>query len=271
MPRNNLIETVAEDRVCTAVGIRVIANNEVVSLAKAAGYDSVFIDLEHSVFSEKDASQLCSAAISSGITPFVRVPYECGHGYIQRVLDGGAMGIVFPHICTADEARRVVSSTKFPPEGKRSLTAALPHFQFQKIGAADLIQQLDSTCSTVFVLVETKECLENIEAIAEVDGVDVLLVGANDLSLELGVLGEWEHQTFQAALKKIATTARRAGKVFGVAGMYSRPDLCKRIVRDLGARYVLGQFDIGLLAMAMNKNMEVLRDLGTGFYPYLMR
>ena len=276
-----------------AVGIRVIANNEVISLAKAAGYDSVFIDLEHSVFSEKDASQLCSAALSSDITPFVRVPYECGHGYIQRALDGGAMGIVFPHINMAgtrlpqyaaftrweskrltrrwlEEARMVVTSTKFPPQGKRSLTAALPHFHFQKISAADLVQQLDSTCSTVFVQVETRECLENIEAIAAVDGVDVLLVGANDLSLELGVLGDWEHQTFQTALKKVAVTARRAGKVFGIAGMYSRPDICKRIVRDMGARYVLGQFDIGLLAMAMNKNVEMLRDLSTGFYPYLM-
>ncbi|KAI1618770.1 Pyruvate/Phosphoenolpyruvate kinase [Exophiala viscosa] len=270
MLRNNLIDTVSEDRVCTAVGIRVIANNEVISLAKAAGYDSIFIDLEHSVFSEKDASQLCSAALSSDITPVVRVPYECGHGYIQRVLDGGAMGIVFPHINTAEEARMAVSSTKFPPKGKRSLTAALPHFHFQKIGAADLVQQLDSTCSTVFIQVETRECLENIEAIAAVDGVDVLLVGANDLSLELGVLGEWEHQTFQAALKKVAATARRNGKVFGIAGMYSRPDICKRIVRDMGARYVLGQFDIGLLAMAMNKNVEMLRDLSTGFYPYLM-
>jgi len=156
-----------------------------------------------------------------------------------------------------------VASTKFPPRGKRSLTAALPHFHFDKISAADLIQQLDGTGSTVFVLVETRECLENIEAIAAVDGIDVLLVGANDLSLELGVLGDWEHHTFQSALKKVAATAHKAGKVFGICGLYSRPDICKRIVRDLGARYVLAQFDIGLLAMAMNKNVELLRDLST--------
>jgi len=78
----------------------VVASNEVVLLAKATGYDSVFIDLEHSTISIKDASMLCTAALLSQITPFVRVPYQCGNGFVQRVLDGGAMGVVFPHINT---------------------------------------------------------------------------------------------------------------------------------------------------------------------------
>lgn len=77
-----------------------VSSTEIVQLAAAAGYDSVFIDLEHSILSEKNASRLCSSALLSGITPFVRVPYQCGSGYVQRVLDGGAMGIVFPHIST---------------------------------------------------------------------------------------------------------------------------------------------------------------------------
>ncbi|KIW55004.1 hypothetical protein PV05_07322 [Exophiala xenobiotica] len=264
MPRNNFLEVVSQGRVCTALGIKVINSNEVISLAKSAGYDTIFIDLEHSVFTERDSSRLCSAALLGGITPFVRVPYECGHGYIQRVLDGGAMGIVFPHISSADEARRAVSSTKFPPRGKRSLTAALPHFDFQRIAASEVVQQLDNTGSTVLILVETRECLENIDAVAAVDGVDVLLVGANDLSLELGVLGEWEHPTFQMALEKVAAAANRAHKVFGICGLYTRPDIYKRIAREMGARYVLGNFDIGLLAVAMNKNVELLREVGAG-------
>ncbi len=119
MLRNNLLINVSENRLCTvrlqhqpifdgllirrshqAVGIKLITETEAVSLAKAAGYDTVFIDLEHSVLSERDASRLCSAALSARITPFVRVPYQCGQGYVQRILDGGAMGIVFPHIST---------------------------------------------------------------------------------------------------------------------------------------------------------------------------
>ncbi|QKX61854.1 uncharacterized protein TRUGW13939_09010 [Talaromyces rugulosus] len=244
MLQNNLLRNVAQDQICLAVGIKVVNSNEIVQLARAAGYDSVFIDLEHSILSQKNASRLCSSSLLSGITPFVRVPHQCGNGYVQRVLDGGAMGIVFPHINTVEEAKSAVSATKFPPKGKRSLTAALPQFDFQRIAAKDLMQQLNSAGSTVFIMVETVECLENIDAIAAVDGVDVLLLGANDLSLELGILGEWEHAKLQNALETIAAAAQRA-------------------VRNLGARYILGHLDIGLLAMAMNKNVEQLREMNT--------
>lgn len=154
--------------------------------------------------------------------------------------------------------------TKFPPEGKRSLTAALPQFDFQRVAAKDVIQQLNRSGSTVLLLIETKESLDNIDAIAALDGVDVLLVGANDLSLELGVLGEWEHPIFQNALERVAAASHKCGKVFGICGLYTRPDIYRRIVRDLGARYVLGHLDIGLLAMAMNSNAEMLRDVGNG-------
>jgi 2-keto-3-deoxy-L-rhamnonate aldolase RhmA len=111
-------------------------------------------------------------------------------------------------------------------------------------------------------MVETLECLQHIDAIAAVDGVDVLLLGANDLSLELGILSEWEHPTFQQAAATIARAARNAGKIFGLAGMYSRPDIYKAMVRDLGARYVWGHLDVGLLAMGMNRNASQLRDMG---------
>lgn len=153
--------------------------------------------------------------------------------------------------------------TKFPLKGRRSLTAALPQFDFQRIGAKDLMQQLDSVGSTVFIQVETKECLENIDAIAAVDGVDVLLLGANDLTLELGIHGEWEHPRFQAALETIALAAQRASKIFGIAGIYTRPDILKYAVSQLGAKYILGHIDMGLLAMAMSKNIEQLRDIST--------
>lgn len=66
-------------------------------MAKAAGYDSLLIDLEHTTLSIAEGSALSMAGLASGITPFVRVPYQCGNGFVQRVLDNGAMGVVFPH------------------------------------------------------------------------------------------------------------------------------------------------------------------------------
>lgn len=75
-----------------------MTNPAVVQLAQNGGFDALFIDLEHSTLSINDASQHCTAALQLGITPFVRVPYQCGNGFVQRVMDGGAMGVVFPHI-----------------------------------------------------------------------------------------------------------------------------------------------------------------------------
>jgi 2-keto-3-deoxy-L-rhamnonate aldolase RhmA len=100
---NNLLSLASQGKICTAFGIKVITGGEIVQIAKSSGYDSLFIDLEHTTLTIRDAGQICLVANSAGITPFVRVPHECGLGFMQRVLDAGAMGIVVPHIHTAGE------------------------------------------------------------------------------------------------------------------------------------------------------------------------
>jgi len=87
-------------------------------LAKSAGYDTLFIDHEHSSMSVKEVSQICTTALTARITPFVRVPYECGDGYVQKILDAGAMGVIFPHVNSAEDARRLSRVCKYPPLGQ---------------------------------------------------------------------------------------------------------------------------------------------------------
>lgn len=98
---NNLLRQVAANRVCKSFGIKLSSSTHVVEVAKNAGFDSLFIDLEHAWLSLSEAAALCHTGLLAGITPFVRVPYQCGNGFVQRVLDGGAMGVIFPHIHTA--------------------------------------------------------------------------------------------------------------------------------------------------------------------------
>lgn len=100
---NNLLTLASSGRICTAFGIKIIPGAEIVQIAKSGGYDSLFIDLEHTTLTIRDAGQLCIASVGAGITPFVRVPHQCGYGFIQRVLDAGAMGIIVPHIHTVGE------------------------------------------------------------------------------------------------------------------------------------------------------------------------
>jgi 2-keto-3-deoxy-L-rhamnonate aldolase RhmA len=160
-----------------------------------------------------------------------------------------------------EEARNAVATTKFPPQGNRSLTAALPHFQYRRVAATDVIGQVNAVGSTVFVMIETAEALGNAQEIAAVEGVDVLLLGANDLSLSMGILGGWDHPDFGKALELVAEACLRTKKVFGISGIYARPDIVKHAVEVLKARYVLGHSDMGLMAVAMKKNAEMLRGL----------
>lgn len=98
---NNLQTCVSSNKVCTAFGVKISTNAQVVQIAANTGFDSLFIDLEHSSLTLPEASNLCNVGHLAGITPFVRVPHQCGNGFVQRVLDGGAMGIIFPHVHNA--------------------------------------------------------------------------------------------------------------------------------------------------------------------------
>lgn len=100
---NNLLESTASNQLCKAFGIKVSSSTHIVQLAKNAGFDSLFIDLEHAWLSLDQMTSLCHVGLLTGITPFVRVPHRCGNGFVQRVLDGGAMGVIFPHIHSAGE------------------------------------------------------------------------------------------------------------------------------------------------------------------------
>jgi len=143
----------------------------------------------------------------------------------------------------------------------RSLTAGLPHFQYCPTSPVESMTQLDAFGSTVFLMVETVSAIDNIDEIASVPGVDVLLIGANDLSLELGIQGEWDNSIFKDALEKVAEACKMAGKVMGLAGLYNRPDICQDAIERLGARYILGNLDIGLIAQAAKANVAQLKTL----------
>lgn len=121
--------------------------------------------------------------------------------------------------------------------------------------------QLDASGSTVFLMVETVECILHIEDIAAVSGVDVLLIGANDLSLELGIQGQWDHPTLRQTLETVANACKKNGVILGLAGLYNRLEICKDAINRLGAKYILGNLDLGLLSEAAKSNVTTLKEL----------
>ncbi|KAL4874442.1 Pyruvate/Phosphoenolpyruvate kinase-like domain-containing protein [Aspergillus karnatakaensis] len=256
---NNLVTLASQGKVCRTFGIKFITSPETVYLARNAGFHALFIDLEHSSLSLETASQLSVAAMNAGLSPFVRVPGKAGPGFIQRVLDNGAMGVIVPHVDTVDQALAAVNAAKYPPLGKRSVTGMLPHMGYQVTSISSVASVGNTQLSTVIVMVESPQAVSNVDDIAAIEGVDVVLIGTNDLSIELGVAGDFDHPSFVESMEKIAAAVKKHGKILGVAGIYNRQDLLKYYVGSLGARFVVGHVDLPLLAKAMNATAEELR------------
>lgn len=160
-----------------------------------------------------------------------------------------------------EDARRAIRVSKYPPAGNRSITGALPYFRQRAVPQKEIIEQTNASGSTVTIMIETRDALANVDELAAEPGCDVLLVGAQDLSTELGTNGIWDHPEFLDALEKVGAASAKHGKVFGIAGLYHRPDILDIVVNKYGARWVVGQNDHGLLLNAARENGALIRSI----------
>jgi 4-hydroxy-2-oxoheptanedioate aldolase len=215
--RNPILERLAKRLPVTAFGVRGARTSEIARIARAAGNDAIWIDLEHSTMSIDVAAQICAAALHVGLFPLVRVP-EKDYGVIGRLLDGGALGIVAPRIETAEQAAEVGGACRFPPRGQRSAIASLPHLDLRRIPAARLNRTMNDA-TLVKVLIETPLGLENLAAIASLQEIDMIGIGANDLTAELGVPGEYDHPDVRRALEGAIRVCNSVGKPLAIGGI----------------------------------------------------
>ncbi len=256
--RNNVKEKLARDEVVASMTVRLVRSVEIARIARTAGFDTLYVDVEHSSLSMESASQICIAALGIGIAPFVRVP-STRPEHVSRALDGGALGVIAPHIRSAEEARAVVASAKFPPFGERSAAGALPHLQYRSFPAAEANAAMNEA-TMVIVQFETADALERAEEIAAVDGVDLVLIGTNDLLADMGLAGQYEHERVREAYALTLAACRKHGKHVGVGGLATRPKLAAEFVK-MGARYVSTGTDLAFLLAAATEKAKQVRDI----------
>lgn len=255
--RNIAKERLQNGELAIGIGLRQARTVDIAKIMKTAGFDWLFIDQEHGALGLDDAAEISCAAQDAGITPIVRVPgFE--HYHAAKALDGGAQGIVVPHVDTPDVALAMVQNCRYPPLGKRSVVGSLPQLDFASVPLGEAARAVNA--STLLVLmIETAEAVANADQIAAVPGVDVLLVGANDLSMELGIPGELDHPEMMKALEDIVA-ACRANNVFpGLGGIY-RQDLIERCVA-MGFRMILADSDLSLMLNAGKSSSAAIRAL----------
>jgi 4-hydroxy-2-oxoheptanedioate aldolase len=256
--RNPVKEKLARGEVVSSMTARLVSSIEIVRIAKSAGFDSLYIDLEHSSFSMETTNQICVMALEAGVPALVRVPANTPE-YISRVLDGGALGVIAPGVRSAEEARAVVAAAKYPPLGERGLSAGLPQLQFRTFSAAEALPALNDA-TLVSVQFESKAALDAMEEIVAVDGVDLVLIGTNDLMVDLGIPGQCDHPKVRDAYQRTIAACRKRGKHVGVGGLGSRPDLMAQYVK-MGARYVSTGTDLAFLMAACTQRAKQVRDL----------
>ena len=230
---------------------------DVPAIAAAAGYDAVYVDLEHTSTSLETAAMLCASAAGAGIWALVRVPSQ-DPSLIARVLDIGATGIIVPHINSYTEACGVVAAARFPPVGHRSISGPNALSGFAARSATELTEVLEAR-TVVAVMVETPEAVRDVDAIASVDGVDMVLIGPSDLTAEMGIHGDYENERFHDAVDSVAAACRTHGVALGMAGIKSL-DLLERFV-GVGLRFISAGTDVGMMTEAASARAQALRGL----------
>jgi len=180
----------------------------------ASGYDFVLIDMEHGNYSMETVADLIRGAKSAGIAPVIRIPHLETH-FISRVLDTGAEGIMVPMISTREQAEAIVRYSKYTPLGQRGFGTQTGQTDYKPRKATDFMKEANEH-TFIIAQIETKEAIENIDAILRVEGIDVGLIGPNDLSISLGIPDQMGSEILRKAIDKVVEVAKKRGKTSGI-------------------------------------------------------
>jgi 2-keto-3-deoxy-L-rhamnonate aldolase RhmA len=252
---NHALRRLRDGGLALGLGVHHLRTVATAQLAKAGGFDWLFIDTEHGAFSVDQASQICLAALATGITPIVRICHDAlDEG--TRALDNGAQGIVVPHVNNADQARRVAEAFHYPPQGHRSWGGPAALYAYEPPDAGTAQAEINREILIV-AMIETPEAVANAESIAAVAGIDVLMFGTSDLTAEMGIPGQIGHERVQQAYAKVGEACRKHGKFLGMGGVYDNE--WARVYLRQGVRFALASSDHSLIVSAGKQRTQFLR------------
>jgi 4-hydroxy-2-oxoheptanedioate aldolase len=242
LPVNLFKRALAEGR--TQIGLWTsLGTGTAVEILSGAGFDWLLIDTEHSPTELPMVLDQLRAIEGSGVTPIVRPAWNDAV-IIKRLLDLGVQSLLVPYVQSAEEARRAVAATRYPPQGFRGVAVVHRANRYGRVKDYH-VQANREMC--VLVQIETRRALAELEAIAAVDGVDGLFIGPSDLAGDLGYLGNNRHPDAVAVFADACARARKAGKPIGILAPVEED---ARRYLEMGFTYVAVGSDIGVLRNA---------------------
>lgn len=182
-------------------------------LLKSAGCDFVFFDMEHSGFSMETVKSAIRYFEAADLPVMVRVPSQDYH-FLARAMDMGAEGLIAPMVSSVEQAQHIINSMKYHPEGGRGVALQIAHDRYRPGSVADKFTAANRR-SAFICLIETADGVKNIDGIAALDGVDCLWVGHFDLSVSLGIPGDFAHPAFVDAMDRVIAAAKKHNKSLG--------------------------------------------------------
>jgi 4-hydroxy-2-oxoheptanedioate aldolase len=217
-----------------AFGVSVmIPSPQIVEMIAAAGFDWVLLDCEHGTLTLESVELMAMAAEASGITPIAR-PATKSPDHILQVLDRGVMGVQVPHVNTPEEAREVIAAVKYHPAGKRGLAAGTRAADYDAHGPLAEYVKAANAATLIAIQLEDAPAIENIDALLQVEGIDVFFIGPSDLSQAMGHPGNPKAPEVAQAIESSFRKMRAAGRIAGTPATAENV----RAVLDQGVRYV---------------------------------
>lgn len=253
MTINKVKRALAEGQVCLGTSFGMLRSAEIARILAAAGFDWAFIDTEHGWFDVSTVADVCHAARDRGLAPIVRVA-SMEYDLVARALDCGGQGVIFPRVESVELLDRAVSWTKFPPEGIRGFGLTGTHMGYAKATIPEMLEHVNRE-TLVVLQIETVRAVEMRDELLSVKGIDAVMVGPVDLSISLGVPGDFQHPKMVDAMEKI----RDACVAHGVApGTQTRTLQLAKFWRERGMRFLGCSSETGMM---LERGSEIVASL----------
>jgi 2-keto-3-deoxy-L-rhamnonate aldolase RhmA len=213
MKANSVKQALKEGRLQLGCGFWQLRSPEIARILTAAGFDWAFIDTEHGGFDLESVQDICRVANLAGLCPIVRVG-DLKYTLVARALDCGAQGIIFPRVESVELLERAISWAKFPPMGVRGFGLTNQQANYEAVTMPQIMEHMNAN-TLVVMQIETKRAVEMREDLLAVPGIDAVMIGPADLSISLGVPGEFQHPLMVEAMTAVRDTCLRRGIAAG--------------------------------------------------------
>jgi 2-dehydro-3-deoxyglucarate aldolase/4-hydroxy-2-oxoheptanedioate aldolase len=251
---NKVKQALKEGKLQLGCSVSNIRSPEITRILAAAGLDWTYLDSEHGGFDLETLQDMARAANDNGLCPIIRVA-ELQYALVARALDCGAQGVLFPRMESPEVLAQAISWTKFPPLGVRGFGLQPTHLNYEMRTMPEIIAHMNEHVMVV-LQIETVTAMNRVDELLSVPGVDAVMIGPADLSISLGVPGQFEHPTMIAAIEKIRDACLRHGVAPGIHVRFAK---LAKYWRDNGLTFVSCNSEIGYLLEKAQETVAALR------------